>query len=72
MNTNPTETKHLPINFTMNPKASSDLTMEGDVIIKVKVAKLLGVKIQDNLKWGIFVLMMVSKASSRLRSLQIL
>ena len=72
MDVNTRKTKHLPINFTNQQGASVDLTLNGEPIEKVKVAKLLGVQIQSDLKWDAHVTSIVSKASSRLRSLTIL
>ncbi len=49
-----------------------DLTLNNDSIGKVKVAKIFGVKIQNDLNWDSHVVSIVSKANNRLRSLTIL
>jgi hypothetical protein len=72
MSVNPSKTKHLPVNFTKQQESSQDLYIEGQYIEKNKVVKLLGVYIQDDLKWDQHVHSIVTKASQRLRIIRVL
>ena len=71
MSVNPPKTKHLPVNFTKQQESSQDLYIEDQYIEKEKVVKLLGVYIQDDLKWDQHVHSIVTKASQRLRIIRV-
>ncbi len=69
------KTKHLPINMihiSLQPNASVEVTLNNDSIEKVRVIKLLGVKILNDLKWDSHAASIISKVSIRLRSFTIL
>ncbi len=72
MRFNPTETKHLPINFAKQKEGSQDLYIDGKYIEKQNVVKLLGVHIQKDLKWESHVNAIVTKASQKLRITSVL
>ncbi len=72
MKLNPTKTKQLSINFSFDKYASQDLYISDQLIEKCDVVKLLGVKIQNDLKWDSHINSIVSKASQRLRIITVL
>lgn len=72
MNANPTKTKRMLINFSEDKNAYHDLYFNEALVQICTKAKLLGVIIQDDLKWDSHVSMIVSKASQRLHYLRIL
>ncbi len=72
MNLNPTKTKQLSINFSHQKQASQNLHISNQPIEKCNVVKLLGVLIQNDLKWDSHINSIVQKASQRLRMISVL
>ncbi len=72
MRLNPSKTKQLSLNFSFQKQASQILFIENEQIDHEKVVKLLGLLIQEDLKWDSHVDKIVKKASQRLRILTVL
>ena len=72
MNLNPTKTKQLSINFSHQKQASQNLHISNQPIEKCNVVKLLGVLIQNDLKWDSHIHSVVQKASQRLHMISVL
>ena len=72
MNANPTKTKRLLVNFSKDKGAHHDVEFDSVTIKLNSEAKLLGVIIQDDLKWDNHISFIVSRASQRLHCLRIL
>ena len=72
MNINPTKTKELVISFSKAKTETTPVVIEGKHIETVEKTKLLGVTIQNNLRWDTHVEDMYKKASKRLYFLTLL
>jgi hypothetical protein len=68
MNLNKPKTKFMEISFSQSGQAHP-LTPQGEILEKVDVTKLLGIYVQDNLKWNVQVDKLVTKGSQRLQFL---
>lgn len=72
MDVNPSKTKRLLINFSNNKDSYHELHFDTELIDLCSKAKLLGVIIQDNLKWDSHVCYIVSRASQLLHYIRTL
>ena len=72
MKLNPKKCKELRICFLRNPPTLSQLTINNTSIEVVESHKLLGVLIQDDLKWRSHILSITKKAAQRLYILRVL
>ena len=72
MNANPSKTKRLQVCFTREELTHHELIFNGVSVQFSKEARLLGVIIQNDLKWDSHVHSIVTKASQRLHCLRIL
>ena len=66
MQLNADKCKELIIDFKKNTHDFSSLVIEGNKLLVVSSAKILGVTISDNLKWNDHVLECIKKANKRL------
>ena len=66
MRLNPSKCKELIISFSHAREPPPVLSIDGVPLDRVEYHKLLGLTLQSNLKWNIFIENITSKASKRL------
>ena len=72
MNLNPRKTKEMVISFRRSIVPPQELTLEGAQISRVQHCKLLGITLQNDLKWGLHVSDLESRAARRVYFLKCL
>jgi hypothetical protein len=72
MKLNIAKCKELIIDFTNEKRSFQPLTVDGNPIKLVESEKILGVVVQNNLKWNLHVENIVKKSSKRLYMLRLL
>lgn len=72
MRLNPSKCKEIIISFSRSIELPPALTINDSPLERVEYHNVLGVTIQSNLKWDIFIDRIISKASKRLHILRVL
>jgi len=66
MNLNPRKTKEMVISFRKSVQPPGLITLEGTTITRVETCKLLGITLQNDLKWGLHISDIENRAVTRI------